>query len=243
MTQTVERQAPSETKISFPEITTVVRADRAMLANLFISDEECRYYLQGILIDTIEDGTVNVVATNGHIIGVFNEDRGFCHETENFIVKLPKEAATLIRKETARGFEGWLVIHSGGTQRIAHVVRSSYDMDEISERVSGLNTIWTGKVEIIDAEYPKYKNAIPQTLESSGTPVIQSKYLNILHLVAKAQLHTGISMAALQLYAKSPKDPVLVNVHGRLDFIGVVMPVRVDGEFKIPSFAKKGRAA
>lgn len=239
MTQTVEqRTAPSEAKVGFPKITTVVRADRAMLAGLFTSDEECRYYLQGILIHKIEDGSVNIAATNGHIMGVFNDDSGFCREPENFIVKLPKEAAALIKKDTARGIEGWLVIHSGGTQRIAHVVRSSYDMDEISAHVSSLNTIWTGKVEVIDGVYPQYRSAIPKELDAVGTPVIQSKYLNIFHLVAKAQLNTGVSLAAIQLYAKGKNDPVLVNVHGRTDFVGVVMPVSLYDEFRIPSFAK-----
>lgn len=239
MQQTVEqRTAPSETKIGFPEITTVIRADRAMLAGLFTSDEECRYYLQGVLVHTINDGSVNIVATNGHILGVFNDDTGFCRESENFILKLPKEAVALIKKETARGFEGWLVIHSGGAQRIAHVVRSAYDVDEISAQVSSLNTIWTGKVEVIDGVYPQYKSVIPKEYDVAGTPFIQSKYLNIFHLVAKAQLNTGVTLSAIQLCAKSQNDPVLVNVHGRADFVGVVMPVRVGGKFIIPSFAK-----
>ncbi|MCG4256895.1 beta clamp domain-containing protein [Acetobacter senegalensis] len=238
-TQVEQTAAPEDTKVGFPEITTVVRADRAMLAGMFSSDEECRYYLQGILIHTIEDGTVNIVGTNGHILGLFNDDRGFCRDEENFIVKLPKEAATLIKKETARGYEGWLVIHRGGSQRIAHVVRCDYDMQDIEARVSKLDTVWTGKVEIIDGVYPAYKNAIPGTLQEAGTPVIQSRYLNIFHLVAKSKLNTGCSLSALQFYAKDASSPVLVHAYERSDFVGAVMPVRAEGHFRLPSFAKK----
>ena len=238
-TRTVEHQtAPAETKVGFPKITTVVRADRAMLAGLFTSDENTRYYLQGVLIHTIADKTVNIVATNGHILGVFNDERGFCHEADSFIVKIPKEAVAIIKKETTRGFEGWLVIHEGGAHRVAHVVRSSYDIEEISDCVSSLNTVWTGKVEIIDGLFPNYQSVIPQALDNAGVPVIQTKYLNIFHAVGKAQLNTGTSTSAIQLFSKNTDSPILVGVHGRADFVGVVMPMRIYEGFKIPSFAE-----
>ena len=46
----------------------------------FISSEVTRYYLSGVFIETAPEGGVNLVATDGHMIGVYHDAEGTVSE-------------------------------------------------------------------------------------------------------------------------------------------------------------------
>lgn len=233
---------------SKPTITAIIRADRMYLASLFKSTEEARYYLCGVYLHP-HDGGINVVATDGHTMGIFREDMGYSASSQ--IVELSKDCLRALKSCLRNPLNNWFVLTDEGTatRRRAYIFRSAAEShdellsaltDDVASSLS-LNEAWSGAVEIIDYAYPDYLAAISKPLgELQGSAAFQPKYLKRFADVASSLLSDRAHIpACVSLLTHGINGPTVVKVASRDDFLGAVMPVRAEINAQRPSWSRK----
>lgn len=232
-----------------PTITAIIRADRMYLASLFKSTEEVRFYLCGVYLHP-HDGGINVVATDGHTMGIFREEIGFSSSPQ--IIELSKDCLRALKSCLKNPLNNWFVLTDEGTntRRRAYVFRSAAEnykdlLSSIKEDVASplsLNEAWSGAVGIIDYDkYPDYLSAISKPLsELQGSAAFQPKYLKRFADVASSRSSDkAFSLAAVSLLTHGANGPTVVKVDSRDDFLGALMPVRTDINAERPSWSCK----
>lgn len=188
-----------------------VRLDAALKVRPFISTEETRYYLNGVLIEASPSGGAHCVATDGHRMGVSYDADGFVDRS--MIVRIP----SIIKPERGLFLRPWLVgmLTDGGNGYIAVVEGKKTDERDDDaryaiERVEDCS-LRVGR-SFIDGNYPDWRRVIPEAKPTDPVRAFNKKYLTAFGDYVQFQ---GGDEAAPQIVLTDDKD-----------FIGVLMPTR-----------------
>ena len=206
-----------------------VRLDAALKVRPFISNEETRYYLNGVLVEASPNGGATCVATDGHRMGISYDADGFVERS--LIVRIP----AIIKAEKGLFLRPWLVgmLTDGGNGYIAVVDGKKTDEREDDaqyaiERVEDC-TLRIGR-SFIDGTYPDWRRVVPEASPTDVTRAFNRKYLTSFGDCVQI---TGASEASPQIVMTDDKD-----------FLGILMPTRLDKRgmpewLSIPSDKKK----
>jgi hypothetical protein len=226
-------------------ISTFVRADRLRLASLFCGEEEgFRRYLAGVYVEPCSAGGVRLVATNGHIFGMFHDPDGFTDHS--CIIALPAALKIAIcRAKPASG--AWFGIvgeHTGRGRVLARLATPLKTIDGPTYRTKPVRRAlapdvarviiedptheavgWQGGVELIDGDFPEYARIIPKQMPHKSPPsTLQQHYLKVFAEVASFD-NPG-SAKTLTVYGGEDAGCPSAVLTPRDDFFGIVMPVR-----------------
>ena len=196
-----------------------------------VSTEETRYYLNGVGIHLLEHGA-RLVATDGHIMGVFRDHEA--HGTHDGIAIVSRlaivDAFKAARKEARRNdpTNYWLVVADNG---MAHVVLAPTALCAMSGRDDDKEcpTLWRSVESVlIDGSFPDYTRVIPSrafdvTPSRYGwDPALIGRFADVLGNGTKKSA-CSISLVSGSADGNSPWFALSAAAP---DFVGVVMPMR-----------------
>lgn len=201
-------------------MSALVNANLLRIASMFVSTEETRYYLKGVLIQKHQLKGVNLVATDGHRMMVIWDENGTT-DLDDVIVSLDK--AALVACKSVRG------------ENLERLVRVEGD---------GIVTVYSGHETpvpvamnhgaIIDGTFPHWQRVVPNMDRSAGSPTFNPKYLTEF---CKAATELCSSKDGAISISGTAGDPALLRFLGVDHAFGVLMPIRNGGEVnKLPWF-------
>jgi hypothetical protein len=227
-----------------------VNADLLVRSMNAASDEETRYYLQGVAVAPCACGGVELVATDGHILSVFRDEDGYTDAHGNGrpapIVRLGKDDISLIRRaeKGLRFATHYVVVEgdcAGSTLTVIPAQSGTQAVEAKREATMGAYPAIVGK-HFIDGSFPDYRRVLPR-LDSLGPcrqltfdPAVLAK---LARVVERRKQTTAVS------WAMAPKGdgPILVRAGDWDNWYGVMMPMRGDGAVAYPAWAGMGEAA
>lgn len=181
-------------------------------AQVCISADPSRYYLQGFCVEPCLAGGVLLISTDGHRLTVLRDPAGTI-EGEPVIVQLPKHVLDLC-KPGRRGAPDPTITIDG---TIAHVTQSG-------------NTVASAHGVIVDGRFPDWRRVVPQPGEIANLARVT---FDPALLGSFAKLGRYITLAPGD---KDALSPWLVRVTDRDDVLGVLMPVRDGKEDILPAW-------
>lgn len=203
-----------------------VNADLFRLAYAFVSKEETRYYLQGVLVEPHPCGGVNLVSTDGHRMIVIYDKDGRADSSQ--IVKLSKEALRACKPKKATG-RAWAELrHLEATTGTATVTATPANGDGAAMGPAAI--VATSPDPFIDGTFPDYQRVIP-TIETAG----ESGCFNPQYIAAFADI-AGELDSKFRIFGADPGSPHLVRFSGCAFAFGVLMPIRGETLDELPAF-------
>lgn len=183
------------------------------------SNEETRYYLNGVYIHPHPETGVVLVATDGHRLICCHDVTGKCDKAA--IIRVEPKALATIKK--ADGETPRLTVDAEG-----HAIVGTYR---------------SIKSSIIDGTFPAYdrvllpvlKNVIANTV---GPSFFKADYMAHFGKISKI-IDPSNTYGTLQLFTYGESDPAIVRFGGIDNVFGIIMPVRGKKfENYIPIFMK-----
>lgn len=201
--------------IEIPARTLLAMAELA-------AQKDTRYYLQGVLVDIPAAGECRLVATDGHAVGITRLDTVAAGAAvpQQFI--LPRD---LVRKFKPKDGALTVRIEDDDPNGRTHARPVS-----ITAEASGL----TASGSTIDGIFPDYRRVIPHE------PTGEAAQLNVGYLIAFAKALSMLSGCALKSaqmrvgIRHNGSGGALVSFAGHDDFVGVLMPLRIDATLTEP---------
>lgn len=207
-------------------MSAIVNAKLFSIVNNFVSSEETRYYLKGVLIQRHQSGKgVYLVATDGHRMMVAYDADGST-TLEDVIVRLDKSALAMCKPDRREPNDRALRVHGDGEVEIlADCIREHGTLSE-SRLVSSFRNC------IVDGTFPGWQRVIP--CEFAGTPSsFNGAYLSDFGKAAKDL--TGQKDAAIRIIGNDG-GPALIRFRGCDHAFGILMPLRDETTMSLPDF-------
>lgn len=184
--------------------------------SMFAAEKDVRYYLNGIHVEFNGD-FVRVVATNGHILGVWRE-------TENDEFQNEGSGSFIIPNENVKEIARWKFSKYAKNPIVTF---SSDDGKEFRAMCADKGAIF----HAIDGRFPDWRRVIPAQLEPEqekdedrAMAFCDPMYLQVC--IDARRLLTGKKDAFPRLKFSGNINPVLADIHENM--IGIVMPMRTD---------------
>lgn len=194
--------AEREYQVTDSVITVSLRNLRALL-NL-AGNGDLRYYLNGLLIEATADET-RIAATNGHLLGVFREVVENAIEGESVSLIIPREIVEMLA-----GLPKNTIIELRGSD-----VHWTLSYDQTTVRFLA-----------IEAIFPNYRAVIPAGEPSGIAAQISPDLLSKFHKIGKS-LGAG-SEKWPAVHHNGKESAALVTIASVPDFVGVIMPIKLD---------------
>jgi len=220
--------------------TTIIKAHYISQAVPFMSKEETRFYLCGLHICTNPTGGARIVATDGHLLGIFRDADGIADAPGIWPISKTLLAACKAQKNDY-GTRRWVVLGEGR----AIVVLA--DTAQVAGAVAAANlasilVVHQEFIAPIDGTFPDYGRIVPVE------PDVPAKGWAADHY-DPASLERAMSPAywtedgdrrreplAAAVYSAAVGSPGIVKVCDRPDYLGVIMPRRVVGDHMLPAW-------
>jgi hypothetical protein len=187
----------------------------------FSSNEETRYYLNGVFVHRVDGGLPRLVATDGHRLGLLafeDEQAVLSNDAASFTISNSKElqrACKASRNETV-----WLRCFSDRLEVIK--VRAEVKAADLAEYTGEIDCTFPSSRVYVDGTFPDYTRVVPNPWEMSGAP---AQGFNTTYLASFAFGRGHKVEPSISLLGDGPGSPALV-FNGDARFVGVVMPLR-----------------
>lgn len=178
----------------------------------FASQEETRYYLNGVYVEPAQEGVV-AVATDGHRLIVVHDPSGRIERP----AILRAERSVWAKCRTKWG--GTIAADGLGARSASHPI--------LAKLIPTKGSIESVILDEIDGTFPEWRKIMPVDFPAGGVlPAFQSRYLGAFDGLARVGGRTG----GVQVIARGKSDPaVVVPASGSAwPWIGVLMPIRGD---------------
>jgi len=206
-------------------MNTTIKINRTVLLALqnFASTDEARYVINGVCIEVSKSGKVMAIATDGKRLGVFNEGEAIEKPEKLSRFVIPLNVAML--KALPRSRSG-----------IPSNVHIAFAGNRATFSPDGSTNDASFSVELIDDDYPKWRQVVPAG-ELSG-PVDPCFNYRLLESFYKAALtvHKDAS-SGITIRGDGKSGPLLILSHALPTFFGVLMTMRYDTQAKAPDWA------
>lgn len=196
-----------------------------------VSTEETRFYLNGVGVDLCKSGGARLVATDGHVMGIFRDHEA--HGTFDGVAIVSRHAiadAFKAARKEARGNDPssyWLLVDDSGQGSVVLAPSAG-------AAVAGRNEdrecpiLWRSlKSVLVDGTFPDYMRVMPGEAHELATApgwnaALLGRFNSIVNVDAKGT-QFGVS-----LLSGSPDGgaPWFVLSAGVPDFVGIAMPMR-----------------
>lgn len=196
------------------------------------STEETRYYLNGVGVQLLEHGA-RLIATDGHILGVFRDHEA--HGTHDGIAIVSRFAIAdsfkAARKEARHGNPAhyWLVVADDGIASAVLAPTASSAVARRDDAGKECPVMWRSlKSVLIDGSFPDYTRVIPSRAfdvapsRYGWNPALIGRFADVLGDGTKKSA-CSISLVSGSADGNSPWFALSAAAP---DFVGVVMPMR-----------------
>lgn len=205
-------------------MTIIVNADLVRQLLPFTSNEGFRFYLSGINVEPHPDGGAWVVATDGHRMAIFHDSMAICDTP--VIIKIPPAMAAACRPSKNKKMR---LLTVDGKMAMLHEHPHVTAAEEINrEWLIADNMLLACGDALIDADYPDWRKALPKELPTNEVGPFA---VNPLLIAAFGKIGPGVSLHMSDTYS-----PIIVKVTARDDFVGALMPMRVDSWTSYPKW-------
>ena len=173
-----------------------VSKDAFLKINAFIKKDDSRYYLQGVYIQTAPTGTY-LVATDGHALGVWQDECSGTIEGDSQIVRIDKTILDAIKKD-----------------KLATTLEITKN-----QVTCGDSTFSNSEGFFVDGTFPDWKRIIPKEAPKDIAQISFNP-----ELLKPFSLNNKKSCLAFTFY--SDTSPILIHNTQHAEFFGLVMPVK-----------------
>lgn len=209
-----------------------VIANLSRLARIvnFASTEATRFYLQGVAVDATRPSGRVLVATDGHIMGMWKDADAYVEGTgapaiiASATILEAWKAAPKIAKAKGYDLDHLRLVIDGDHKRALCTIEPGEEPTPGEERP----TLWRAPTDdghLVDGTFPDWRRVVPRIEpghHGAPAPVLSAVQLG---MIAKAVATGGrISSGWIQVTGGNPKDPQLVTAPAWADFLGVIMP-------------------
>lgn len=201
-------------KPEYPKAAFAVRLVAALRVKTFASTDVCRYYLNGVHIEAHPEAGAVCVATDGHRLGVRFDREGLC--LEDCTITIPPEIKAPPKLLKSPWLVGILTAPGKGHISVVEAATSkdAEDTPEAAiERVEDC-ILRVGRA-FIDGKYPDWRRVIPAVSDDDAIRGFNADYIK------------GFGKA-FSLRGADASSPHLIKIDGESDFLGVLMPMRVE---------------
>lgn len=168
----------------------------------FIAENDVRFYLSGVNIRPLDDGSVMVVATDGHRFIIVRDPKGYA-ETE-VIASISKDA----------------IKHAGPTVTLDVMNNGSAVWNDAAMQPV---FVQPGK-SIIDGDFPRIESVVDCTGYIEGI----SGAVNMNFLADALKIKIGTKSPAIRFFSRDEDSPLLFTMAGigEVEVIGGIMKMR-----------------
>lgn len=218
--------------------TVNVNADLFRIAYGTVSQEETRYYLNGVLVEPHPCGGVFLVSTDGHRMTVIHDESG--HADAPAIIRLSKDALKACKvKKTRRCPSDIRRLTVSDNLATVETAPCNSEGEQYGDSVIAA----TSTNAVIDGSFPDWRRVVPQLPENgefAGTNSYNPKYIADF-----ADMTSELGANHFRIVDVDHGSPALILFSGVPHAFGILMPVRDDIENAIPAFlhAKPEEAA
>jgi len=206
-----------------------ISADLFRIAMMFTSNEETRYYLQGVYVEPHPIKGLLLTATDGHRLFNVWDTLGEMVEGESGIVSLSKDMLKACKSKNGRTSSHKVALYIEDSKpqlfRTEQFIseQTPRDIVETGELMSRSNASC-----LIDGSYPDWRRVVPQSVEASGMPWFNARYVADFEK-ANAELAAFYGQASKQISIVSSDSgsPAIVRFAFESAF-AVLMPMRGD---------------
>jgi hypothetical protein len=188
-------------------------------ANECVSDEDTRYYLQGVYVQPHPDKGVLLTATDGHRLVCIHDESGSCDKAAIIIVEDRAFAGVKIDKKKPDEIPR-LKLDADG-----HVVVGTYRGVESA---------------IIDGTYPDYPRVLTPIVAALKKGAYVPASYKHEYLVSFGRIVSLITSGshAIRLISTGEADASLILFEGAAHAFGILMPMRTNCQNGMPAFMR-----
>lgn len=209
------------------------RADHFLAVSKLTSKEETRYYLTGVHIEPDPAGGIFLVATDGHRLCVAHDPNGYAERNAILTCDFKSPALKSKRNEN---FPRHVYLDGGSADvRLVETVAlaTNADAHPLVDRLL---------FDEIDGTFPDWRRVVPMDVEPSHMAPL-SFNVNLLRDIAdSAKVLATDRCLAMELFQKSPGDPMVLRFGQLPDVVYVLMPMRGAGLTSTPDWLRGGVA-
>lgn len=199
-----------------------VSARCATLVLPFMSDEETRYYLNGIYIEPHPLGGVVMVATDGYLLGAVWDPDGVTDRP--WICTVPPLLAAACRKQKARdNLDVARHLHFIG--HVGYVTNELFADGDDPEMINVAH-LATAYAPPIDGDYPEWRRVLPAWPEAAPPKPVGINPGFLPKFVAAAKTAEFRDGRITLFPAAESSRPVIVRIDQAPEFLGLWMPTR-----------------
>ena len=215
-------------------MTTIIKAAYVAQAVQFMSKEETRFYLCGLHICANPTGGARIVATDGHLLGIFH-DAGGIVDAPNIWPISKTLLASCKPQKTDYGVRRWVVLGEG------RAVVALANTAQVAGEVAASNIVHQEFISPIDGTFPDYTRVVPVPIVGETgwaadhfNPEILGRASSPAYWTEdgdrrKHPLSVIVASSALG-------SPAVLKVSERNDFFSIIMPTRAVGDHTLPSW-------
>jgi hypothetical protein len=193
----------------------------------FVSDEETRYYLNGICLESHPSYGINLVATDGHRLSIWNETNSFADSKipPSIILHANDETKALLKIKPGKGMKAYATIDTDDKRLTISQGPDAIQNDE------DLTLIATCEHVLIDGTFPDWRAILPPLdnlisfpFQCESMACFNASYLSDYLKVAKG---TVVEDAAITILADAKNDgtgPAVILLSSIPEFLGILMP-------------------
>lgn len=215
-----------------PQFKAYLDADTFRRAALVQSNEETRYYLNGVLVEAHPDGGAQLVATNGHMLVVLRDPSGVV-ENGPAIVRLSQSFLRECGKRDRRKPQPRKIIVSGQTARLERYAEGGFDFGAGPSLVT-LAYQWAGT--LIDGTFPDYRRVVPQITDSADKAPRSFDAAKLAVLSQALRTADGMGGVRLVPTGEFQAPMIVLPLHHSVNGFGVLMSVRGDDVTTLPAW-------
>lgn len=219
-----------------PEIRNLtVNAHRFAAVLNFISDEETRYYLNGVHVEPAPEGHDGalLVATNGHMLAAVLDPEAETHG-RSWICPVSRRVAKLIQSRVIDRIPGLTASHIHFRGAAVYVTSADSSPGENDPAEIGPAHLLAEYAPPIDGTFPDWRRIVPRA--TSAEPAgLAPACLDAVKLAKFVKAATQIALAEdrcpdprclrIRILPTSDGGPLIIDI-GEPTFFGVLMPMR-----------------
>lgn len=194
-------------------LKAIFKASDFLYMTRFTSNEETRYYLNGVFVDL---GKGRLVATDGHRLGLLKPTVDEMYYADETSVILSNHKALAQACKANRNEVKWLRLYNDRVEVITTTAAAT--AEDMLAYCGPVSITFPASDCYIDGTFPDYERVIPDTVEPITAEAFNAKYM--ADFAGPEKNSRGVTVAS------SGKGGPLIVANGDSRFIGVLMPFR-----------------
>lgn len=217
-------------------MTTIIKAAYVAQAVQFMSKEETRFYLCGLHICANPTGGARIVATDGHLLGIFHDAGGIADAPG--IWPISKTLLASCKPQKTDYGRRWVVL--GESRAVVALANTAQVAGEVAANLPS-NIVHQEFIAPVDGTFPDYARIVPvPSVPETGwaadhfNPALLERAMSPAYWAEDGERRKH--PLSVVVYSSAVGSPAVVKVSERHDFFSIIMPTRAVGDHTLPSW-------